>query len=374
MSQMPLETSAGPAAEALENNPLFRSFLEGRPISPADHFPFSCRGCGHLCCTDQTILLTPPEAARIMWFLARTPDVTERVETLYHGEWAEIFPGGSTGMATLRIAFHPKNPKRPQGDRVCPFLALVFGGDPQNPKFLDMGWCTVRGARPGACQIYPLGRVMMLDPNTCGTAVPRVAAQEYRILTRCPGFERPQPGEALPPGYAPAPADQTVLSWSAGQLNAEAEAEKNLYLFRVVGEFIKRGLHAPTPDNPDGRLSDAHAIQLGTDILYNPPPPPADPAEDHRTIMTWLETILDGIEEIERVVNRSLAPRRTAYTWRVRRSPEAITTAIALLREAVGWADVLGCRVVACVPKGNAELLLRVDLATEVAPPPCSNA
>src|SRR3990167_1214798 len=41
------------------------------------------------------------------------------------------------------------------------------------------------------------------------------------------------------------------------------------------------------------------AFERGARLLYNPPPAPADPAQDHRQIMEWLRALCDLVPVIE---------------------------------------------------------------------------
>lgn len=271
-----------PDVPSLAGNPLYQSFAVGELIQYDGPFGFACRGCGHLCCIDKTVLVTPPEAARIIWYLHRHPQLEAGLRSR-NIRWGSLFLGGSSGLPVLQINFIPMEETNPQSPRHCPFLAPVYRGDPEHPRWANMAWCGIREARPSVCRIFPIGRASYDPANS-----EHPENWEYRIVEHCPGFEAAGAGEAVPPSYQPPDPQQTVRDWLVQQINPDQEQEKNFYLQAVVPVFMQAHLHAPTADCPQGLLSEPLALALGQ-IFYSPPPPPADPAEDHATIMAWLE-------------------------------------------------------------------------------------
>ena len=83
------------------NESLARAFARGEPVALDQPFGFACRGCGHQCCINTVVLVSPPEAAHILWHLDRHPDLASRIEML----WGTLQIGGSSGLpATFRRA------------------------------------------------------------------------------------------------------------------------------------------------------------------------------------------------------------------------------------------------------------------------------
>ena len=70
------------------------------------------------------------------------------------------------------------------------------------------------------------------------------------------------------------------------------ESERDFYVYRVVDALITAHAHAPTADNPEGALTDDESIAIGLNLLYKPPSPPADPADDHAVMMAWLQAMI----------------------------------------------------------------------------------
>ncbi len=246
------------------SHPLYRGFAEGQPIGADDPFGFACRGCGHLCCAEKTVLVMPPEAVRIHWHIAR--------RDLGIAHWGALFLGGSSGLPVMALRFdHP--------GRRCVFSRTVR----VHGRALG-ALCLLREARPGPCRTYPLGRAFTLEPAT------GVTTTEYRVTHLCPGFDPASP-EGLPDLQRPAPAGQTVASWLAGQLDPDQEAEKVHYLSSVVPAFMQARLHAPTEDQPAGRLPEALALRVLGPLLYPELPMPADPKDDHAAVIAWLQLL-----------------------------------------------------------------------------------
>ena len=261
--------------------PLIELGLRLEQIEPDATLGFSCRGCGQLCCVNQDIFLTPPEFARIDWFLQRNAHFEKRLRD-HNIQWANLFIGHSTGLPGMNLAFLPFNSQKPERGTYCPFLSPVVRQVNGAPEPTGMHWCGLHHARPGACRIYPVGRI-----STDGNSNIR-----FVIVNRCPGFEASPKGTPLPPGYAPPDARQTVNDWLRDQLLPDLEVERDFYIYSVIDALMSVRCHAPTDDNPDGTLTDDEAIALGVDVIYNVPPAPADPANDHATLMAWMTAMM----------------------------------------------------------------------------------
>ncbi len=242
---------------------------------------FSCRGCGQLCCVNQDIFLTPPEFARIDWFLQRNPHFQQRLRD-HNVQWAEMFVGNSTGLPNMKLAFLPFAAHEKEKGSYCPFLSPVNQQVAGKAQPTGMHWCGLHHARPGACRIYPVGRIST-DSN--GT-------NRFVIVNRCPGFEAAPANTPLPPGYAPPDAKQTVNDWLRQEMLPALESEREFYIYHVVDALITAHAHAPTDDNPEGVLTDDESIALGLNLLYKPPAPPVDPTDDHAVMMAWLEAMI----------------------------------------------------------------------------------
>ncbi len=265
-------------ALAQSSNRFARQLSQGQTLLPDSPFPFACRGCGQLCCTDQDILVLPPEAWRINWSLVRQG--REHIIPV----WGDTFPGGSTGLPVRMIHFLPRH----GGGNVCPFAVEAATRRGRRPHRLLL--CAIREARPIPCRLYPLGRVRMVSQSTGATE--RV---EYRVVRAdCPGWKDASASELVCGGYAPTSAYQTIGSWITGQMPTWVEAEQQAYL-EVLNTLMASQLHAPTDDAPDGRLSENLTVNLVGPLLYLEPPTPADPAADHDVVMAHLAGLVERV-------------------------------------------------------------------------------
>jgi Fe-S-cluster containining protein len=257
---------------ATTGNVLMDMALEKERFPGSAPMPFSCQGCGHNCCVGQTILLTPPEAARILWYMRRN-----RIDA---GAWAGSFLGGSTGFPVLQLEMEPLNPDDPNSPEVCPFLRFVPDPDGQR---IRLALCAIREVRPSVCRIYPVGRLTSIRNEE--TVV------EYFFASQCQGFELPAHGQAVPIGYLRPDPNQTVEDWVCSQTDPEQEEEKNFYVFDVLREFLDAHIHAPMGESRDGILNERQALELGRMFIYNIPAAPKNPADDHKFIMAWLRLL-----------------------------------------------------------------------------------
>lgn len=290
---------------------LFDRLSQGEPITLEQPFKFSCRGCGFMCCYNQEIPLTPPEYAAIRWFLARNP-LGEMIQES-HIQWADMALGEMTGLPVAAINFHWVNEQEPG---YCPFLMPVALETPTGPRRLNQAWCGLRDARPGACRIYPLGRMLLADEQT-DYADP--AQWSYFIVNRCPGFEPAQPGEDVPPGYTP-PNGALLRDWLSQQVNAGQDRLRAFYLQEVIPAYLAAEVHAPvcqggSNDHEKGIVCPALMTYLGATLFYSPPSPPKDPAQDYIVLRKWLEFLRDfapALKEILAPVERTAAAQLQA--------------------------------------------------------------
>jgi Fe-S-cluster containining protein len=244
-----------------DENHLLEAFKIENLVESGARNSFQCQGCGMFCCLDKTIVLRPSEYYRIVWFLGRhrLPLRTDR--------WAAFGTGGMSGTPVARIAFEQK---QKDGVHVCPFLTPVF--DQEGKPVFPQGRCGIYPARPVPCRIYPYGRGELHDPKT---------GEVHEVITiaeRCKGFETPPERE------------QTIAAFLQSS-RPEAVREEVDICNRLLFSFAQAGLHERTPDNPTSLLEEGLAFSLLTPLLYTPPPCPADPADDHKTIMDHLRTL-----------------------------------------------------------------------------------
>jgi Fe-S-cluster containining protein len=267
-----------------EDNPVFDVLTQSIPIAANAPLGFSCRGCGHLCCVNKTIHVTPPEAARIVWHLVRNPKLQASLNQR-NVQWGLLYVSANTGLPGMQLAFIPFNASRPTEGNHCPFFSPVFKQDAPGsaPRWAGLAYCAIHTARPGACRTYPVG--MLKNKRT--TDLDEV---QYIILERCPGFETPGPDDIVAPGYKLPGSGQTVRDYVGAQRNIEQDIERDYYYYDVVPAYLDANRHATTPDAPDGTLTDDEVMEMGK-LFYVPPAPPADPADDHTAIMQWLDEL-----------------------------------------------------------------------------------
>lgn len=137
-------------------NKLVRAFMNGEEVKPEDKFAFGCRACGE-CCINTDTVITPPEEARILWFMFRTGMPLQVL--------GEAFPGYKTGVPNLRIGKH-KGKGVYAGKDCCIFLSPVLKtGD--DGKLEESGkWvCDIYPVRPCSCRSYPVGKAIPLSPE-----------------------------------------------------------------------------------------------------------------------------------------------------------------------------------------------------------------
>jgi Fe-S-cluster containining protein len=278
---------------------LFDKVRQGELITLEQPFNFSCRGCGFMCCYNMEISLTPPEYAVILWYLARSP--LGKVIQESNIKWADMSLGETTGLPIAGINFKSAEDQSPG---YCPFLLPVAVETPQGPRRLNQAWCGLRDARPGACRIYPLGRMLMADAHT-DFADP--AQWSYFITSRCPGFEPAQAGEDVPPGYTP-PNGTLLREWLSQQFNAEQDRLKAFYLQEVIPAYLAAEVHAPVcggegHGTEQGIVCPDVMAFLGITLFYAPPPAPEEPAQDYPVLRKWLEYLRDFAPTLKEILS-----------------------------------------------------------------------
>jgi Fe-S-cluster containining protein len=125
--------------------------FENNALGLDDTFRFGCRACGKCCKNRDDILLTTKDIYNIARFFGRTVQyVVER--------YCEVYIGGSSRIPIVRL-----NPVGP--DRVCPLL--------RNRR------CSVHGAKPVVCALFPLGRASLLGTENGKTIIPEDIQPTY---------------------------------------------------------------------------------------------------------------------------------------------------------------------------------------------------
>jgi Fe-S-cluster containining protein len=236
-------------------------------------------------------VLSLPEVCRIHWTIQRRPELKRYVED-GRINWYQLTLGPDSGLPIMSINNIPLYPGSEA--EYCPFLAPVFDTSGQ---FTDMAWCSIREGRPGACRIYPLGRVLAAGSNPLD-----VAAWEYRVIARCPGFEEPPPATPLPPGYIPLSTPRTVRQFVEAQTDNDLSVEIQAYGEQIVVPLMQAGLHAPTARAPRGRLPERIVMTVLASLLCQVPEPPISPALDHSVIMTRIAQVVALLPGLERGV------------------------------------------------------------------------
>lgn len=118
-----------------------------------DTFTFGCNQCGKCCKYREDIIISPYDLFRIAKFLSETP-----MEVIEH--YCIYYIGNDSRLPVVLL-------KALGSERACPFLKRRR--------------CTIHQAKPAACALYPLGRMVksdgkqssatmyFLQPVRCGT-------------------------------------------------------------------------------------------------------------------------------------------------------------------------------------------------------------
>lgn len=275
---------------------------QAESVKLSDPFPFSCRGCGQFCCTMDTTLITPPESARINWYIERNPELKQAFDTT-GTKWGELFIGSDTGLPLVKLHMLPFGDDD-SGIKVCPFLGIVMeDGVDNNPNWMEMAWCAIYEVRPAACRWYPLGRMVSFDKSVDDMPAlkfPEKFEWEYKIMHRCDGFTSPLLDKLpAPPWYKCVTETQTVDDYVKDMTNQDVSDEVEFYMRDVMPAWIAQHLHLATKNLPDGYIKlEMVILVLGQKIMYNQPPAPDNPEDDHKIIMEWLESLRAFPEKI----------------------------------------------------------------------------
>lgn len=113
-------------------NEIIEDMMKKPPLGPDDKFRFYCTACGACCYDPEGITLSPGDIYRGAKFLEITPK--EFVE-----KYTLMYVGGQSHM---------------------PILTLKTEGYYRKCVFLENNKCRIHKAKPGVCEIYPLGRAM----------------------------------------------------------------------------------------------------------------------------------------------------------------------------------------------------------------------
>lgn len=255
-----------------------RALLEKPVVQPNDPFPFKCRGCGHLCCTEQDILVMPHEALRIEFLLKRSGRKTGL-------HWMVMTHGSGTGLPLGLLSMD------------TPSNRCIFSQSVRENHTLVGALCTIRDARPAPCRIFPLGRALSFNKDEKDKA----ADYELRLVDRCPGFE-PESEFGVPAMKIAAPEDQTAIGWLTAQLDPEIEEERDFYMREVVPAMLDAHLHAPTEANPEGIFPPIVVGPILGALMYTPQEWPDDPSGDHAAVMKHLRWFLGEIPMLVKAV------------------------------------------------------------------------
>ena len=253
------------------------------PLALSDALPFSCQGCGHLCCGNLStpIHVMPPEYIRIQWYLQRNPaarDTFSGNPFIYDLEHI-------SGLPYLKLNFDSFSY---QGQLICA-CSFLYASTIDAESVL---MCAIHPARPHTCRIFPIGMV------TDGWYGNKPLQTSYHIMSYCPGFEIPDPDMKIIAGYLPPSEKQTVQNWLEQQMDSILHEEMLFYFFEVITYYHHRGWHLPTYEHPhQAKLDEASYNELAG-VFYEIPPLPENPADDHTVIMQHLKHFRDDAETI----------------------------------------------------------------------------
>ncbi len=259
--------------ESANANPMLELAKKHAPLEKKDSLPFSCRGCGNYCCGDvkTPIYVLPPEYIRIQWHLRRHPEAQAAIPNSPCFSFDEEHV---SGLPVMKLNFRQLM-WQGFGLQACPFLAVQ-----EEEGASTVLICLIHPARPHTCRIFPVGMTME------GTSINSGITTSYYVMSYCPGFELPSPGEKTIPGYQPPSMSQTVADWLDNQMNKDQFEEILYHFFEVMNFYYMHGWHLSRPDSP-GSLTPA-AYQELSRVFYNVPDPPADESKDHDAIMKFM--------------------------------------------------------------------------------------
>lgn len=176
------------------------------PMGPDDKFRFWCTACGKCCCNAEGIILSPSDIFRGAKYLGLTPkEFTKQYCLMFVGKYSHL------PLFTVKTIGRQKK---------CIFLD-------------DRNKCRIHKAKPGVCEIYPLGRSITaehpdvveyrLTPVKCGKRCKEFTVREWLSMT---GFEK---------------SNELYLAWGTKSVELEQWAHK---LFETIGD---KGISRLTP-------------------------------------------------------------------------------------------------------------------------------
>ena len=125
----------------MDTSDLFQGFAENPDkymIGLDDTFQFKCRGGGKCCKQRDDILLGAKDLFEIAKHFGKQPKEILK-------EYCEYYIGSGSRIPIVHL--------RPQGiNYACPFLIGKR--------------CEIHDVKPAVCALYPLGRTILIDPNT----------------------------------------------------------------------------------------------------------------------------------------------------------------------------------------------------------------
>ncbi|MCJ7625890.1 MAG: YkgJ family cysteine cluster protein [Anaerolineaceae bacterium] len=277
-------------------NDTLNTYKGSQVVRPDDPFPFSCRGCGHICCTKTSrLLLHPASAARLDWAYQESAELRE-VLSKQKARWASLGVCSETGVPLMMII-----PARQTEDTYyCPFLIPEMETENDHMVYSGIASCAIHQIRPSVCRLFPLGRRVVIGEP--GLQV------EYRLMMKCPGFEAEGSDDPVYPGYQPPDESRSVKDWIEDSFPAHIQVEEEFYYQRIVIALRKTNLRMSTKQAGEGILNEQQTINLGINLVYNPPLPVWHKAYDgsryremsqseaeHSILMDWLTLMEETI-------------------------------------------------------------------------------
>jgi Fe-S-cluster containining protein len=252
--------------------------LQTGPINSSALFPFSCRGCGHVCCQHlaQPLYVSPPEYIRIQWHFERHPEIREQFQNVTFFEDA---PDYFDGVPAIRV--------REVIPGVCPFILPTGSEEDTNQPVL----CSIHPVRPSDCRLFPLNMTNALTEDNSNIET------LFEIANICPGFETPDENDPLLSVYTPIRTNQTVQNWFDNQLPFDFFEEILISYLSVLTTYRALGWHLPTPAAPQGKLNEVTYPNL-LEVFYSVPPCPQDPEHEHSIILDRLKYLVENLQPI----------------------------------------------------------------------------
>lgn len=241
-------------------------FLAGGEIRTEDKFRFQCQSCGECCIEGQTAI-TPPEFARITWFMYRNGMGVQDI--------GYPIPEETAGLPVLFLLKKPQLIGKEKRD-CCVFLSPTFQTNQGKLETSGKWVCDIYPVRPVICRLFPIGRMQ----TRRGAEVAGLTDRDlYRQTHNCRGMER-----ALKQT-----TDQTLGEWLSKNLDPEVDEEKRFFHEKVLPAW--REFRSGSRKTETGLSINPEEFEEDCQSFYKAPRPPEDPAQDHETIMRWLTAI-----------------------------------------------------------------------------------